>query len=188
MANVVKHAFSATSFAAQEPDQDFAKQVPDILNEQLAKIPRVLMDSTPVVCVHAEYRLLIHHHQHPNSPPPFSYIAVNKLSCFACWTIFTAYAHATRRIFSLRGSHSKLYYPWWPAGAEFSDDMSEELRKELWQKLVELYSAHLVELQETSRRRSDSSVATELSQEAGASLVSGEDLNSAKLAADRAFE
>lgn len=67
--------------------------------------------------------------------------------------------------------------------------MSEELRKELWQKLVKLYSAHLVELQETSRRRrSDSSVATELSQEAGASLVSGEDLNSAKLAADRAFE
>lgn len=188
MNNVVKHAFSATSFAAQVPDQDFTKQVPDILSDQLAEIPNVLKVSTPVVCVHAEYRLLIHHHNHPSRLPPFRYIAVNKLSCFACWSMFTAYAHATNRILSLRGSHSKLYYPWWPASGEFSDDVSDKLRKELWQKLVELYSAHLVELQKTSRRsRSDSSVATELSENAGGSGISGDGLESVKEMARRDF-
>lgn len=91
-------------------------------------------------------------------------------------------------MFSARGSRSKLYYPWWPAGGEFSNGIADQLRKQFWKELVELYSAHLVELQETSRRRSDGGVATELFQEAGGSLVSGEDLESAKHTADRDFE
>lgn len=57
-----------------------------------------------------------------------------------------------------------LCCPWWPATADFSDYPASLMRSYLHARQVKLYSAHLTELQDVSRRRrqSDSTVASTL--------------------------
>lgn len=66
----------------------------------------------------------------------------------------------TGRIFSLRGSHSKLYFPWAPTTHAFQDDIAENMRAYLYSQLVGLYSNHLTHLEEERNRLSDSSAAS----------------------------
>lgn len=129
VSRIVTKAFLSTTFARihRNDDQDVLEET---LVDQLDLIPATLTGPVSSHTVHAEYALLLHHqaelHNREN-PPPFQYIAVNKLACFCCWAAYKAYRHSTGRIFSLRGSHSKLYFPWAAATNVFSPDVADGL-------------------------------------------------------------
>lgn len=156
-----------TSPRSPEPATMRGRRTSSVRNSLTSSTARTLS-----MGVHAELRLLIHHERNRNPAPisPFQYISVSKLSCFCCRSIFGAYTHATGRVLSLRGSHSKLYFPWWPATAEFGEYVGTTPRA---RRLMRLYSKHLIALQEQHRRRSDSTVASGETNDAGGSQTVG---------------
>lgn len=158
----VTRAFNSTRFAESRYNDDF-ELLEDMLRDQLILIPATLTKPVSSHTVHAEYALLLHHHAEVHNienPPPFQYIAVNKLACFCCWSAYKGYTQMTGRIFFLRGSHSKLYFPWAPTTHVFLDDMAQSMRAYLYTQLVDLYSTHLAHLEDVRNRMSDSSVAS----------------------------
>jgi hypothetical protein len=168
--SIVQRTFAMTKYAAnlRSLGDDGELELQKSLDKQLALVDATLSLPVKPICVHAEYALLIHHHREaemqrsiPSFRPPFQYIAVNKLSCFCCWSLFEEYSKATNCIFLLRGSHSKLYYPWWAATNHFESEVAVAMRKGLYLRLVELYSEHLKEFASSRRRLSDSTAASD---------------------------
>lgn len=163
LSRTVSRAFHSTTFARSHRSED-QEVLDETLADQLDLITGTLTAPVSSHTVHAEYALLLHHHAelyNSANPPPFQYIAVNKLACFCCWAAYEAYRHATGRIFSLRGSHSKLYFPWAPATTLFPPVVGDRVRAYLYAQVVQLYSTHLVQLEEAKNRLSDSSVASQ---------------------------
>lgn len=138
------------------------------LNRQLDLVEGALGSPVPFIGVHPECTLLIHHHRESEVQPrkatfipPLRYIAVSKLSCFCCWCTYKEYSKATNRTFLLRGSHSKLYSPWWAATDHFGDDrVAVAVRRGLYSRLVKLYSEYLDRLGDSHNRLSDSTAAS----------------------------
>lgn len=151
---IITRAFSSTSFAGDEA----------ILADQLSQV--AALPSWPLsIPVHAELTVLFHHHRHhqhhtrsSTTARPFAYIAVSKLSCVCCWNFFAAYTAAANRKFLLRGSHAKLYFPWWPETTALEPQLAAYVRARLWDVLVRLFETHLNA--EEVARESDSTVAS----------------------------
>lgn len=159
---VVKRAFNMTQYAANHRALEGEAETV-ALQATLDKHSTAV----PPISVHVECTLLIYHHheakeQHLNAAftPPFQYIAVNNLSCFCYWNIYKEYSKTTNRIFSFRGSYSKLDSPWWAPTGYFEGSMAVALRRGLYSGLVELYSEHLKQLRDCHGRLSDSTVAS----------------------------
>ena len=154
---VTKKAFDQTAFVQEWPEQpslelteryiESIKDVKTFLHAEQGAPTR----HTTTLAPHAEQTLLLHHLKSPDIAP-FSYVAVSKLPCLLCSKAFDAYrqwqdnAGGGLKLW-VRGSHSKLYYPWQPPTMEFSNNLilATNVRDALWGALVRIYSAWLAE-------------------------------------------
>lgn len=183
MTRIVERAFNNTQFATTRRI-DEEEELQDMRTEQLEKVDQTIMPPVSKHTVHAEYTLLLHHHSETHTftnPPPFQYIAVNKLSCFSCWGAYQGYNQITGRIFSLRGSHSKLYFPSCPTTHQFDDELGPAMRAYLYSELVNIYSEHLNHIQDARNRMADSSVASHESDTDNRLQVDSDDVSAARL-------
>lgn len=166
MRAVVEQAFNATLFArTRRIDEE--DELQGMRADQLDMVHDTILPSVSKHTVHAEYTLLLHHHcetRHSANPPPFQYFAVNKLACFSCWSAYKGYTDITGRIFSLRGSHSKLYFPGCATTGQFDDALGTAMRTYLYRQLVALYSEHLNHIKDNRNKMSDSTVASHVSE------------------------
>jgi hypothetical protein len=167
---VTKKAFDQTVFVQEWPDEP-SSELTERYMESMETVEKLFAKQKAHIhhttAPHAEQTLLFNHIkedirsttvEYNNKNPviaPFSYVAVSKLSCLLCSTVFDAFRRCRENDNGglnlwVRGCHSKLYYPWQPPTIEFSE--SSELnhlipaalvREALWGTLVRIYSAWL---------------------------------------------
>lgn len=162
MRRIAEQAFNNTEFASTGPMEEEGR-LQTIRAEQMVMVDEAIMPASCKHTVHAEYSLLLYHHSatyDSTNPPPLQYIAVNKLSCLTCWGTYQRYNQMTGRTFSLRGSHSKLYFPACPTTDQFDDELGTAMRAYLYSELVNIYSEHPEHIEDARKRMAENSAAS----------------------------
>jgi hypothetical protein len=167
---VTKKAFDQTAFVQEWPHEP-SSELTDRYIESIADVKWFLAEQETsirhTIAPHAEQTLLFYHIkedirsmtiEHNNKNPviaPFSYVAVSKLSCLLCSTVFDAFRQCRDDDSGglnlwVRGCHWELHYPWQPPAMEFSQYSAVNyltpavpIRAALWGILVRIYSAWL---------------------------------------------